>query len=135
MEQVLERIEKQSRRQLLFTKILCMLCVFLLVCTVVLTFSITGAVKQVLTIAQPLQQMADQAGTVLANLDNVAQELADADLGSMVDSVNTLATDSQSAVTEAMQKLETIDIDTLNQAIADLADVVEPLAKVSKFFG
>lgn len=135
MEQVLERMEKQSRRQLLFIKVLCVLCAFLLVCTVVLTLSITGAVKQVLTIAQPLQQMADQAGTVLANLDNVAQELADADLGSMVDSVNTLATDSQSAVTEAMQKLETIDIDTLNQAIADLADVVEPLAKVSKFFG
>ena len=135
MEQVLERMEKQSRRQLLFIKVLCVLCAFLLVCTVVLTLSITGAVKQVLTIAQPLQQMADQAGTVLANLDNVAQELADADLGSMVENVNTLTSDSQTAVTEAIEKLDTIDIETLNKAIQDLADVVEPLAKVSNFFG
>lgn len=135
MEQVLERIEKQSRRQLLFIKILCVLCALMLLCTLALTLCITGGVKQVLAIAQPLQQLAEQAGTVMTNLDDVAQELADADLGSMVDSVNTLAADSQSAVTEAMEKLETIDIDTLNQAIADLAEVVEPLAKVSKIFG
>lgn len=135
MEQVLEKIEKQSRRQLLFTKILCMLCALMLICTLVLTLSITGAVQEILTIAQPLQQMADQAGTVMANLDTVAQDLADANLGSMVENVNTLAADSQTVITEAMKKLDTIDIDTLNQAIADLADVVEPLAKVSKFFG
>ena len=135
MEQILEKIEKQSRRQLLFTKILCLLCVIMLICTLVLTLSITGAVKEILTIAQPLQRMADQAGTVMANLDTVAQDLADADLGSMVESVNTLAADSQSVITEAMEKLDTIDIDTLNQAIQDLADVVEPLAKVSKIFG
>ena len=135
MEQILEKIEKQSRRQLLFTKILCMLCALMLICTLVLTLSITGAVQEILTIAQPLQQMADQAGTVMANLDTVAQDLADANLGSMVENVNTLAADSQTVITEAMKKLDTIDIDTLNQAIADLADVVEPLAKVSKFFG
>ena len=135
MEQVLAKIEKQNRRQLLFTKILCMLCVLMLICTLVLTLSITGAVQEILTITQPLQQMADQAGTVMANLDTVAQDLADADLGSMVENVNTLAADSQTVITEAMKKLDTIDIDTLNQAIADLADVVEPLAKVSKFFG
>ena len=135
MEQILEKIEKQSRRQLLFTKILCLLCVIMLICTLVLTLSITGAVQEILTIAQPLQQMADQAGTVMANLDTVAQDLADANLGSMVENVNTLAADSQTVITEAMKKLDTIDIDTLNQAIADLADVVEPLAKVSKFFG
>ena len=135
MEQVLAKIEKQNRRQLLFTKILCMLCALMLICTLVLTLSITGAVQEILTIAQPLQQMADQAGTVMANLDTVAQDLADADLGSMVENVNTLAADSQTVITEAMKKLDTIDIDTLNQAIADLADVVEPLAKVSKFFG
>lgn len=135
MEQVLEKIEKQSRRQLLFTKILCVLCTLMLVCTLALTLSVSGAVKQILTIAQPLEQMAAQAGTVMANLDTVAQDLADADLGSMVENVNALTADSQSVITEAMKKLDTIDIDTLNQAIQDLAAVVEPLAKVSKFFG
>ena len=43
--------------------------------------------------------------------------------------------ESQAAVADAMEKLDTIDIDTLNKAIADLAEIVEPLAKVSKIFG
>ena len=33
MEQILEKLEKQNRKQLLFTKILCVLCVLMLLCT------------------------------------------------------------------------------------------------------
>ena len=128
MEQLLKKLEKQNQQQLLFTKILCGLCALMLVCTLVLTILIGGAVKQIVAIAEPLQEISQQAGTVMASL-------AEADLSGMVESVNSLATDSQNAITEAMKKLDTIDIDTLNQAIQDLADVVEPLAKVSKFFG
>ena len=135
MEQIMEKLEKQSRQQLLFTKILCGLCSLLLVCTLVLTIAITGAVKEIAVVAAPLQEIAQQAGTVMTNLETVTQDLASADLSSMVEGVNTLAVNSQSAIAEAMKKLDLIDIDTLNKAIEDLADVVEPLAKVSKFFG
>ena len=45
MEQILERMEKQNRRQLLFTKILCVLCAAVLVCSLVLVISVTGAVQ------------------------------------------------------------------------------------------
>ena len=135
MEQIMEKLEKQSRQQLLFTKILCGLCALLLVCTLVLTIAITGAVKEIAVVAAPLQEIAQQAGTVMTNLETVTQDLASADLSSMVEGVNTLAVNSQSAIAEAMKKLDLIDIDTLNKAIEDLADVVEPLAKVSKFFG
>ena len=76
-----------------------------------------------------------QAETIMDNMETVTQALADADLGSMVENVNALAADSQSVVSEAMEKLDTIDIDTLNKAITDLADVVEPLAKVAHIFG
>lgn len=135
MEQVLEKMEKQNRQQLLFTKILCTLCALMLLCTVVLTVSLTGAAKQILTIAEPLQDLAAQTGTVMENLQTVAQDLVDADLGSMVENVNTLTTDSQLVVAAAMDKLSTIDIEALNKAITDLATIVEPLAKVSRFFG
>ena len=91
--------------------------------------------KEIAVVAAPLQEIAQQAGTVMTNLETVTQDLASADLSSMVEGVNTLAVNSQSAIAEAMKKLDLIDIDTLNKAIEDLADVVEPLAKVSKFFG
>lgn len=128
MEHILDKLEQQGRQQLLFTKILCVLCALMLICTLVLTIAITGAVKEITAIAQPLQEISQQASAVM-------QDLADADLGSMVETVNTLAADSQAAVTAAMKQLDLIDIETLNKAIEDLADVVEPLARVSNFFG
>lgn len=136
---LLEKIEKNGRQQLLFTKILCVLCALTVVCTLVLTFSITGAVSQLMELMDPLQEiavqvqnLASEAETVMADLGVVAQTLADADLGSIVENVNNLAAESQSAIADAMKKLDTIDIDTLNKAIKDLAAVVEPLAKLSQ---
>ena len=85
--------------------------------------------------AEQVQAMTGQAETIMDNMETVTQALADADLGTMVENVNTLAAESQTVVNDAMEKLDTIDIDTLNKAIQDLSDVVEPLAKVSKIFG
>ena len=97
-------------------------------------FSVTGAVKELMTLAQPLQELAGEADTIMADLGVVAESLAEADLGSIVENVNMLASESQSAVAGAMKKLDAIDIDMLNQAIRDLADVVEPLAKITRIW-
>ena len=139
---LLMRLEKHSRQQALFTKVLCILCAAVLVCALVLTVAIAGVTMELKQTIQPLQQvagqvedMAGQAQTVMGNLNTVTQALADADLSSIVDNMSTLTVESQAAVADAMEKLDTIDIDTLNKAIADLAEIVEPLAKVSKIFG
>ena len=139
--EILERLEKHTRQQLLFTKILCILCVLAVVCTLVLMFAVTGAASRLMELAQPLQaltvqvqDLAMEAETVMADLGVVAEALAAADLGSIVENVNILAADSQSAVADAMAKLDTIDIETLNKAIRDLAAVVEPLARITKIW-
>lgn len=141
-KEFLAKLEKSSRQQALFTKILCVLCAAVLICSVVTTAAVASTAKRLTEVVMPLQEvasqvhdMAGQAETILDNMETVTQELADADLGSMVENVNVLAAESQSVVSEAMEKLDTIDIDTLNKAIQDLSDVVEPLAKVSKLFG
>ena len=150
-QDLLTNLVHQSRQQLLFIKILCGICAVLIICMLILTVCITGAVKEVIALtepmedvmalAEPLHEVADQvksmtqqAETVMGNLETVTQDLADSDLGAMVDHVNSLVSDSQTAITEAMKKLDTVDIVTLNKAIQDLADIVEPLAKVSNFF-
>ena len=142
-------MEKYARQQLLFTKLLCGLLAVVLICMAVLTAAVSGAAKQITQVIAPLEDvvvqveavadqvnnMTGQAEIIMDNMETVTQTLADADLGGMVENVNTLTTESQSVVAEAMEKLDTIDINTLNKAIQDLADVVEPLAKVSNFFG
>lgn len=141
-QELLVRLEQHSRKQLLFTQILCALFGCLVICTLVLVICITGMTNEVLALAAPLQEVttevqeiATQAQTVMEDLGTVAEALAAADLGAMVEQVNSLAADSQNAVSDAMKKLDTVDIVTLNKAIQDLAAVVEPLARVSSIFG
>ena len=140
--ELLEKLEKNTRQQLIFTKVLCLLCAILMVCMLIMAVSISGVAKEVVTLARPLQEVAGQvtgitaqAETVMENLDSVAKALAEADLSGMAQNINALTADSQSVVTEAMEKLDTIDIETLNKAIADLADAAELLGKVSRIFG
>lgn len=148
-EELLLKLEKSSRQQAMLSKILCVLCAAVLICSLVMTVAVTGAASQLMAVVTPLQNVAgqiedvagqvqamtSQAETIMDNMEIVTQTLADADLGTMVENVNVLAAESQSVVSDAMEKLDTIDIDTLNKAIQDLSDVVEPLAKVSKLFG
>ena len=127
-EELLARLEKSSRQQALFTKILCILCAVLLICSLVTTAAVAGAAGQI-------TKLAEDAKFVLDNLDTVTWELANADIGSMVENMGALAADSQAIVESAMKKLDAINLEALNQAIEDLADIVEPLAKISNFFG
>ena len=125
---LLEKIEQNTRQQALFTKILCILCAVILVCVLVATIFVAGAVGQV-------KELTEQAKFVMDNLDTVTWELANADLATMVENMGTLAQDSQTIVEEAMKKLDAINFEALNRAIEDLADIVEPLANISNFFG
>lgn len=73
--------------------------------------------------------------TVLENLETVTDQMADMDLATMVKNVDDLVVTSQAGVEQAMDQLNAIDFNTLNRAIDDLADVVDPLAKFFNVFG
>ena len=44
---LMEKIEKQTRQQALFTKILCVFCAVILICMLVLTFFVVNAAGQI----------------------------------------------------------------------------------------
>lgn len=67
----------------------------------------------------------------MSNIEAVSSELAKADIDGMIRDVEGLVDNSQSGLNDAIQKIDAIDIDTLNKAIRSLSDVVEPL---SEFF-
>ena len=133
-----DKQERLAKLQCILTGVTaaCCLGVFLLVCT--LMPQVYGLARQAQTVLTDLEsvtgQLNEQMDTILINLDEVTKELAQADLAGMVENVDTLATTSQSAVKHATEKLDTIDLETLNKAIEDLADVVEPLAKFFNVF-
>ena len=137
---LMEKMEENSRKQLLFTKVLSGLTALVLVFALVLVgylCSAAGYVQelagQLTGIVNQVTGIADQAVIVLDNLETVTNELAQVDLNSMIADVDELVGSSQSAVEDALGKINTIDIDTLNQAIKDLAAVVEPFARLTRW--
>ncbi len=84
----------------------------------------------------------EQANSTLAELENVASELevvttdlAKADISGMLNNVNGLVVSSQQDLSEAMKKIDALDINTLNAAIKDLYSVVKPMANFMRPFG
>ena len=127
IQSVLEKMEKNSRRQLFYTRIQ-------FICTLVLTVSCILLLVRIGQFLPQLQQLAAHAETVLINLETVTTELQKLDLVSMVENIDALVTTSQTGVEEALGAIKEIRFDTLNQAIEDLAAVVEPMADLVKGF-
>ena len=69
---------------------------------------------------------------VMGDLEVITSELASADLDRMITDIDSLVVSGEENIDAAMEKLNAIDIEKLNGAIGDLADVISPLAD---FFG
>ena len=122
--ELLERIEKNTRRQARFSALQCGL-------TLVAALFCAGVFLLVYQALPHLTEVLDQTRPVLNNLEQATAQIAQMDLVGMAGNVEELVTSGQ----EAMQTLTGVDLDTLNQAIADLAAVVEPLRKIFKALG
>ena len=142
MLELLERIEKTNRHQLLFTQIFCGIAlVAALFCIITLV--------QVNQLLPQLGAIVSQMQSVLGNMEQVAGELAGLDMDSIVENISTLVGDveglvgnvdtlaisAQESLKQTMTKLDTINFQALNKAIEDLAAVIEPLANFVNLFG
>lgn len=90
-----------------------------------------------------LQQTLAQVDTVLAQVDTVLDNLESttAELSALVpqlsqsvpaliENLDTLVQTSSEEITTALQKISSLDVDSLNTAIHDLQSIVEPLARL-----
>lgn len=125
LQKTLEKMEENSRRQLFYSRIQCIFSILSAVCCIVLLVTALQFLPQ-------LELLAGQAQQVLTNLEAVTAELQKLDLTEMVENINSLVTTSQTGVEEALDKIGSINFDALNQAVEDLAAVVQPLADLVK---
>ena len=125
--ELLQKIEKANRQQVRLTRLVCIFALIAAVlcgCTVALVYSV---LPQISTVASQMQ-------TVLTNLEETTAQLSGMDFTGMVNDVDTLVTTAQQSLEQTMGKLNTIDFDTLNKAIEDLAKVVEPMSRLMNVF-
>ena len=136
---LLEDIQKSNRKQTALTRLQLILSTISIVCCLIVLFS-------VLKVFPKIQTIITEAGTVVVNMEDLTEELAKAeftgvvsnidalvgDVDELIGNVDKLVSTSQSGVEETMTKINAVDFDALNQAIQDLSDVIEPLAKITK---
>ena len=111
MEMLLEKQVKYAKWQCILTAAAAIGCVGVFVLVLSLLPQLNSLAVQMESVLSDLEGITAQTETILTNLDIVSGELAQADLKGMVE-----------------------DFETLNQAIQNLADVVEPLARFFNIF-
>lgn len=122
MLELLRKIEKSNRQKVVTNVLVCLFMLAAAASCIAICFMISGLLPRV-------NELMGQLETVLANLEQTTRQLAALDLEAMVANVDSLAVYAQDSLAQTMEKLNTIDFETLNRAIEDLAKVIEPLAK------
>ena len=142
IREILERLDKSNREQVRYARLQSILALLAAVCFIVLLFAVGGIMPQLMDFAAQAQDIAVEAETllgqaevVLTNLEEVTNELTEVKFTEMINDVDELVVSSQAGLEEALEKINSIDIETLNDAIDGLSKVVEPLTKLVKVFG
>ena len=132
--ELLEEIESSHRKQTWYARLQ---FIFSFVAAVACLLLVLAGMK----ILPQIQQMITQAETVLSNLESVTTQLANSDLPGMVENIDVLVNNvddlvgaSHIGVEQAIEKINAIDFNKLNDAIKDLSDVIEPIAKFFNSF-
>ena len=129
LEAMLKRLEDSNERQASYaTKQYRMSQITALASILILAIVIYTSA----TIIPRVNRLFDDVETVMDSVNVVAKELEEANLGQMVTDIDNLVTSSDQSVKEALRQINSVDIQTLNQAILDLSNLISPLAR---FFG
>lgn len=134
MLELLKRIEESNRKQLWYTRIQCIAALVAVACFVGLYFLIKDFLPQISAIITEIPGVVAQMESVLSNLELVTKELTTVDFAGMIEGVNALVATGQAGLEETVVKLNSIDFEALNKAIATLTEVIDPLAKFFKVF-
>lgn len=67
---------------------------------------------------------------VMEDVTKVTEELSAADITGMLEDISLLVGSSQDTLSATRAKIDSMDMDSLNDAVADLAAIVEPLARL-----
>lgn len=133
--ELLQKIEKANRQQVKLSRFICIFALVAAVfcgCTLGLVYSVLPEITEILP---QISTVASQMQSVLSDLEQATRQLSVMDFTGMVEDVDTLVTTAQISLEQTMGKLNSIDFDALNQAIQDLAKVIEPMSKLMNVFG
>ncbi len=139
-DELLKEILKYQKRSSRITRIAAIAVLFIVVAFAVALILIIPRVVNLMDHASEslaeVDALIEDTGEVIEELGGITEEIngvvAEAEV--LIDNSNTMVENNTDAITETVQKLNNVDFETLNKAIKNLSDVVEPLAKFFNVF-
>ena len=151
----LERLETYNKQQARAARVQCAVSVVSMLCCVFALVTVMLTVPKIQKMTAQTERFVRDASVVMEDIQAASENISQLDLGpvlleikgllenvdglltnvdGLVGDVDTLVTTTQGGLEDTLLKIEKVDFDTLNKAIQDLADVVEPLAKFFNTF-
>lgn len=127
LEEILARIEESERKQESYMRRQFLMTMIMAACCVGVLIAVIFAYRNIVPTAQDALMA---IGNVTEDLGKISAQLTEADLGSLVAHVDQMAVTSEEGIKQALEQINAINIDELNQAIAALYEVISPLAKL-----
>jgi hypothetical protein len=111
-----------------------------IVLAAVLLVALFSFMPKVLAVINHVQESLTQVDELVADAGVLIQDSTEqinalvGDATVLIDNANTMITDNTDAVSETVRKLNAVDFEKLNKAIADLDAAIEPLASFASIF-
>ena len=126
IEELLKEIRRDSRKNTFWQRI-CALCVAGMLA--VLVFVVAVLLPKVNTTLAQVDELTLQATDAVGEVDTMVRSIT-----STSEQLSKLVEDNTQPLTDAVEKLGSIDFDGLNVAIQDLQDAVGPIAQMFNVF-
>lgn len=127
LEEILARIEESEQKQEMYMRRQFLMTMIMAICCVGVLAAVILAYQNIVPTAQDALLA---IGNVTKDLGEISAQLTEADLGSLVEHVDQMAVTSEEGIKQALEQINAINIEELNQAIAALYEVISPMAKL-----
>ena len=124
---ILKEEKKQNRKEGIQTVGITIMTICMVIITVV-------AVSVFVNINRKINAFYTKADTAITSLNEIATDIQEADLPGMATKIDELTENAADGVATTMEKIDSINIDELNEAISSLDAAVEALRATAEGF-
>lgn len=132
LTEIKEEMKKDNRKDAFKDNVRNAALIVMAICAIIVTVYVVMLIKNINDKINAIYVKADAAVTTL---NEVANDVSEADLPGMAQQLKSLTEDATDAVATAMDKIDSIDIDSLNDTIHQLDETTQAFASTVNAIG
>ena len=131
-EKYIALLQEQNKLLKLILAVVSGLCLVLIIAAALLLPPTIKLIRDAGSIVEKAETAIEKLETIEEDLSKVTKDLSQSDVKELIESTQQMVNDSSEGMKQALEKINGLDLDTLNGAISDLSGIIKPL---SSFFG